>query len=152
VTPDDDVMRIPADLNRLASVREFVRNQAQRRGADGEAMNDMVQAVDEWVTNTIVHGYRGSPGFIEIALELRDGSLVAQVRDEAPAFDPTTLPAPDMSLPLEKRPLHGLGIHLMRELTDSMSYKHSGAGNELTLTKRLVTGRGGNDAEYHGRA
>ena len=134
-------MRIPADVSHLASVREFVRGHARRIDADPEAMNDMIQAVDESVTNAIVHGYRGSDGFVEVSLEERDGTLVAIVRDEAPAFDPTTVPSPDMSLPLEKRPLHGLGIHLMRELTDSMSYKHTGKANELTLTKRLVTGR-----------
>ena len=137
----DDVVRIPADLTLLASVREFVRNYAQRIGADPEAMNDMIQAVDESVTNAIVHGYRGSEGFVEVTLEERDGSLVANIRDEAPAFDPTAVPSPDMSLPLEQRPLHGLGIHLMREVTDSMSYKHTGFGNELTLSRRLVTGR-----------
>jgi serine/threonine-protein kinase RsbW len=141
VTPRDDVMRIPADVSQLASVRDFVRKRALSLGADRDAMNDMVQAVDESVTNAIVHGYRDSKGFVEVALEERDRSLVARVRDEAPAFDPTTIPSPDMSLPLEQRPLHGLGIHLIRELTDSMSYKHNGKANELTLTRRLVTER-----------
>ena len=141
MTHGDDVLRIRADLDGLASVREFVRNHAHRNGADQEAVNDMIQAVDESVTNAIVHGYRGSEGFVEVALEVRGGSLVAQVRDAAPPFDPTAVPSPDMSLPIDKRPFHGLGVHLMRELTDSMSYKHTGEGNELTLTKRLVTGR-----------
>ena len=141
MTHDDDVLRIPANLDRLASVREFVRNHAHRHGADHEAVNDLTQAIDESVTNAIVHGYRGSEGFVEVALDVRGGEIVAQIRDAAPPFDPTTVPSPDMSLPIDKRPFHGLGVHLMRELTDSMSYKHTGEGNELTLTKRLVTGR-----------
>ncbi len=141
MTHDDDVLRIPADLDRLASVREFVRNHAHRSGADQEAANDLIQAIDESVTNAIVHGYRGAEGFVDVALSVRGDEIVAQIRDAAPAFDPTAVPSPDTSLPLEERPFHGLGVHLTRELTDSMSYKHTAEGNELTLTRRLVTGR-----------
>ncbi len=57
-----NVLRIPADVKRLADVREFVRQHAADMGADAETTDDMVLAVDELTTNSIVHGYRGEEG------------------------------------------------------------------------------------------
>ncbi len=98
----------------------------------------MVRAVDECVCNIIVHGYRGRPGSIEIALWGSQESLVVRLRDQALPFDPTAVPSPDVTSPLEQRPLGGLGIHLARYLVDEMTYRQlPEGGNELTLVKRI---------------
>jgi anti-sigma regulatory factor (Ser/Thr protein kinase) len=56
----------------------------------------------------------------------------------APPFDPTRVPDPDLTLPLEERPLGGLGIYLIRQSVDKMVYRAvPEGGNELTLVKRL---------------
>jgi anti-sigma regulatory factor (Ser/Thr protein kinase) len=63
--------------------------------------------------------------------------LAVTLRDRAPAFDPTLVPEPDVSLPLEQRPVGGLGIYLSRRLVDDMRYRaRPGGGNETTLVKR----------------
>jgi anti-sigma regulatory factor (Ser/Thr protein kinase) len=59
--------------------------------------------------------------------------------DDAPLFDPTAVPPPDINLPLEERPLGGLGVHMMRQLTDELLYRVNSAGqNELIFVKRGV--------------
>lgn len=40
----------------------------------------------------------------------------------------------------------GLGIHLVRELMDELRYCRVGQYNRLTMTKRLGTAAGGDDA------
>jgi serine/threonine-protein kinase RsbW len=141
------VVRIPADVSELASVRQFIREHAWRAGADRQATDDLVQAVDESVTNAIVHGYQGADGAVEVELEVeQDGAdqrLVVHLRDQAPAFDPTSVPDPDLSLPLERRPFHGMGVFLTRELTDEVTYRRTARGNELTLVKQLKSNEGG---------
>jgi serine/threonine-protein kinase RsbW len=146
------VLRIEADVADLAHVRQFVRDFATRAGADPLATSDLVQAVDESVTNSIVHGYRGAPGSIEVEVDRDRTSLVVRLRDQAPPFDPTSVPPPDINAPLEKQRLGGLGIVLVREMTDAISYRHTTSGNELTLTKQIVTREGDSDAEPHHRA
>ena len=54
-------LRIEADLGRLADVRRFIREVATEAGAKVECLEDLVQAVDEAVTNVIVHGYPAVP-------------------------------------------------------------------------------------------
>jgi serine/threonine-protein kinase RsbW len=136
-------LRIASDVDELAAVRRFVRDTAVSAGVGRPEIDDMVQAVDETVTNVIVHGYRGAPGFVDLEIEAEDGALVVRVRDEAPQFDPTTLQAPDTSLPLDQRPFHGMGVFLTRELSDEVSYRYTEGGNELTIVKRYNKPGGG---------
>jgi anti-sigma regulatory factor (Ser/Thr protein kinase) len=143
VNREKDVLRVPADVRQLAAIRGFVRDRAGQAGADQQAVDDLVTAVDESVTNAIVHGYHGTSGTVEIEVARNGTSLVVRMRDHAPGFDPTSVPAPDLNRPLEEQRLGGLGVLLARQLADSVSYRHTGSGNELTLTKELVTREGG---------
>ncbi len=137
-------LSIAAGLERLAEVRAFVRTEAGALGADERAVDDLVQAVDEWVTNVLVHGYRGDAGPIEVEVAADESGIVVRVRDRAPAFDPHTAPRFDPSVPLEQRRLGGMGIHLMRELCTAMEYRPlPGGGNEVTLHRTLTEGTGG---------
>lgn len=132
------VLRIRASADELARVRAFVRDVAAREGAEAAAIADVVQAVDESVTNAIVHGYAGREGTVDVEVE-RDGSrLVVRLRDQAPRFDPTLVPPPDVTLPLELRPPGGMGVFLTRELMDDVRYRHSDDCNELTLVKDCI--------------
>lgn len=137
------VMRIPASVTELAAVREFIRRQARAAGADPVAVHDVVQAVDESVTNAIEHGYAGSPGTVEVEVDRAGRSLIVRLRDQAPPFDPTLVSTPDTTLPLEHRPLGGMGVFLTRELTDAVTYRRTRDGNELTLVKLCIDSKGG---------
>jgi serine/threonine-protein kinase RsbW len=126
--------RFAAELANLAPIRQFVEEAATSAGADREAVTGLIQAVDEAATNVIVHGYRGSLGEIELELVREKDALLVRLRDQAPPFDPTVIPAPDLTLPPHKRKVGGLGVHLMRQCVQDMSYRLTPVGeNELTL-------------------
>lgn len=130
-------LTIDAKLDCLSTIRRFVRGYAEGWGMHPEATADLVLAVDEAATNIIVHGYRGQDGIINVEIEQDGDALVVYLRDSAPPFDPTTLPPPDLSLPLEKRPLGGMGVFLLNGLMDDVRHKvTSEGGNELTLIKK----------------
>lgn len=131
-------LRVSAEPVNLARIRRFVADAAVELGADPAVVPDVIQAVDESATNIIVHGYRGSSGIVEVELHVSEGALIVQLRDHAPPFDPTRVAPPDLSSPLEQRPLGGMGVHLTRELTDEVRHSSpTGWSNELTLVKRL---------------
>ena len=143
-------LTVPAELVQLAEVRRFVRTAAAAAGASDEEVDDLVQAADECATNAIVHGYRGSAGSIEVQVADRGDGVAVSLRDAAPTFDPTGVPTPDVDAPLERRRPGGMGVHLMRELTDEFVHRPlSPQGNEVTMVKRLgreTGGRGRGDA------
>jgi len=130
----------PADL---ARVRAFVRRHAERAGLRGDALDDLVQAVDEMATNVLVHGYHKEPGPLTVVVEVGPGQLVVRIRDQAPLFDPGEWERPDGAADwLHRRP-GGFGIPLARGCVDDIYHRprtdHAAAGgNELTLLKRTT--------------
>ncbi len=134
---------VAAQLENLAEIRRFVLEEAAALGAGEEAICDLELAVDEAACNIICHGYERRGGTIQVEVE-RDGDrLVVRLCDEAPLFDPSRHPSPNVTLPLEDRPLGGLGIFLIRQAVDEMVYRVTAeGGNELTLIKRLEGGGG----------
>lgn len=135
-------LHIAADLNNLAVIRDFVQETATALGADPAAIPDVLLAVDEAATNIIVYGYQGQSGTIEIEMNRMMDSLVICLRDQAIPFDPTVIPPPDLTLPLEQRPVGGLGIYLIRQLMDEVTHRiMPQGGNELVLIKRGIGGQ-----------
>jgi anti-sigma regulatory factor (Ser/Thr protein kinase) len=61
------------------------------------------------------------------------------------------VPQPSLDLPLEQRPLGGMGVHLARTLTDGLDHRIlPGGGNETTVRKRLrQDGTGGPSDGHH---
>lgn len=138
MTTGERRLRIGADLGRLAEVRGLVRDVAASSEAPPACIDDLVQAVDEAASNVIRHGYRGSSGWIDVAAELADDRIVVTLEDEAPQFDPTTAPEPDLTVPPERRRPGGMGIHLMRAAMDTIDHSpRPGGGNILVMSRRL---------------
>ena len=132
------MLRVTATLATLAAVRHFVSGTGQSFGLEDDVVVDIVQAVDEAVTNIVVHGYGHNPGPVEIEMTRKTGDLIVRLSDQAPFFDPTTVPTPSPASHLEPS-TGGWGILMMRTLTDRMSYRAlPEGGNELTLVKALA--------------
>jgi len=123
-------------LENLAAMRRYVEDVAAHGAGKPEAILDMLLAVNEATTNLVQHAYRGGPGAIEIEVGYEGDALVVCLRDWSPRFDPAQVPDRDVTEPLEVRPLGGLGIPMMRQLTDELIYREGPDGaNELILTK-----------------
>ncbi|MEW6224250.1 MAG: ATP-binding protein [Chloroflexota bacterium] len=143
-TAEEPVMRCGGDVAELASVRAFVRRSAAALGAGETLAGEIVQAVDEWVTNVALHGYRGGGGPVEVELSRDEAGIVVRIRDHAPVFDPADAPPFDPSVPLERRRPGGMGIHLILEITDRFTHRTiPGGGNEVTM--HLATDSTGGD-------
>jgi anti-sigma regulatory factor (Ser/Thr protein kinase) len=133
---DARTIEIEARLDRLAAVRAFVRSSCAELGAADDCVVDLVQAVDEAATNIVTHGYEGQAGPIEVTISSAADGVRVEVRDRAPAFDPTSVGEPDLAS-TRLRP-GGMGIHLIRAATDSMTHDdRPGGGNILTLVRTL---------------
>jgi len=108
-------------------------------GLPGPARTSMMTALDEVLANVVHHGLAGADGTIELTMGRNDGRVVVAVADTAAPFNPLLMPVPDTSLPLERRQIGGLGIALVRALTDEVAYERRDGRNHLTLTWRVGT-------------
>jgi anti-anti-sigma factor len=70
-------------------------------------------------------------------VELEGNSLRVTITDDGPPFDPLAYADPDTELSVEEREIGGLGIHLVRQMMDEVSYRYEGDRNIVVLVKRL---------------
>ena len=131
-------MRVPNRVDALFPAKAEAEAWLQARRASPAASFLVILAIDELVTNCIKYGYDDADEHtIEITLSEVDETLTMVVADDGHAFNPLRARPPDLSLPIEDRPIGGLGIHLLRELADHLAYERRDGTNRLTLTKRM---------------
>ena len=95
--------------------------------------------LDELVTNILSYGRRAEALSPDVGVRIAccSGAVRIEVDDDGRAFDPLAdaPPAPAVDGPVV--PVGGFGLHLVREFTRTMSYRHHGGRNHLTLTLAL---------------
>ena len=95
--------------------------------------------LDEIVGNIIKYGGQGneSPFDIAVDVEFAGDFLELCIEDSAPRFDPTAVEAPNLDADLSSRTIGGLGLHLVRQTMDAMTYHREAGRNVLRLQKRI---------------
>src|SRR6266536_4447818 len=145
---------LPATLDSLARISEFITDATARVGLDEHAAWQVQLAVDEASTNIIQHGYDAAAlGEIELTWRVEGDRLVVTLRDSGRRFNPDDVPAPDITSPLEERQAGGLGLYLMGQLMDSVWFDFDDQqGNLLTMVKHVgATGESVRVFELTGR-
>ncbi len=109
-------------------------------GWSANEQNRIELVLEEAMLNVALHGYDGKGGWLKVSLEaVDDGSLLLSLEDAAIPFDPLGMPSPDCSLAMEERNIGGLGVHLVRNMSDGLSYSFKEGHNCLQLTFRQRT-------------
>ncbi len=124
----------PGTLDSLEPIREYVTQAAKAAGLDRGATYNLCLAIDEIATNVVVHGYEeaGLQGDLEVDSAIEPNRLVVRLTDHGKPYDPGAHDVPDevdLSLPLEDRPIGGLGILLARKGVDELEYDVTKDGN-----------------------
>ena len=131
-------LRLCNTMDAIAPANEAAEAWLSKQQISPEISFFISLAIEELVTNCIKYGYDDAgEHIIDIVLSVADHTLTMTVVDDGHPFDPLSVPPPDLSLAIEDRPIGGLGIHMLRELADSMTYERRDATNRLTLVKRL---------------
>ena len=130
---------VAATLDSLEAIAEFVMAAAASAGLDKRASYHLRLAVDEIATNIIVHGYAdaGLQGALELSADIDDRTLTISIEETGATFDPRQAAAPDTDLPLEQRPIGGLGVYLAIRSVDEFLYARIGDRNRTILKMHL---------------
>ena len=129
------LMNQRGELGRLgARVEEFGKN-------CGLAPNDTAVAnlvLDELVSNVIKYAYDDTHEHqIRVTVEVQPHLLIISVEDDGKPFNPLHAPEPNLDLPIEERPLGGLGVHIVKAIADAVDYRRDEDCNIVRVEKRL---------------
>ncbi|HUF48751.1 MAG TPA: ATP-binding protein [Vicinamibacterales bacterium] len=111
-----------------------------RGGVDDGVRRRVLTALDDVLSNIVRHGGDAVPADIVILASSGPEGFVLDVSDSATAFNPLLAPQPDTTLPLDRRRPGGLGIVLVRGLSDDVRYDRREGRNHVTMTWREAPG------------
>jgi anti-sigma regulatory factor (Ser/Thr protein kinase) len=135
---DQLCLTLDSSLAEVATLAKAIERFAATHALPLETWSAINLALEELVTNIILHGYQGQPGrVIRVEIMLRPGVLELSVEDSASPFNPLLAPEPDLTLPLHQRVPGGLGVHLVRKMMDHLEYQSSVGKNKLSMIKRF---------------
>lgn len=140
LTKPDIIMEIKADLLYLPAIGHFCKAVFSRhpclQGREDQLAYKLELIIYEACSNVIRHAY--SPlegGILKFKMQFNDTSIVLQVIDFGPGFDPSNIPTPDVTNPRET----GMGLFIIRKTVDNLKYGFSEqeGGNVMHMEKHL---------------
>ena len=103
-----------------------------------KVINELCIVIDEVLSNIILHGFKhNTPHLIHVNWMVEGDYLIMQFFDQGKPFNPLLLQKPVLTNSLDNRPIGGLGVHLMKNLVDDISYERTNDHN-LLMIKKIV--------------
>lgn len=135
----DEELTLKNDMHQINVLSSFVKDITGRLNLEPKLASNVRLAVEEAVVNVMDYAYPvGLEGDISISAKSDGKRLKFIISDEGVPFDPTKALQVDTTLAVEDRPVGGLGIHLVRQLMDSINYERIDGKNTLTLRKEII--------------
>lgn len=130
---------VPATLDQLDGVMEFVRGQLKGYDCSVKQMMQIEIAVEEIYVNIANYAYEPESGDAVIRCGISEGPLriIIQFLDGGRPYNPLKKEDPDITLGAEDRQIGGLGIYMAKKSMDGIEYSYKDGKNILTISKRL---------------
>ena len=123
-----------ADDKSMIPVSEFAKSLTEKLTVVPKIANKVSIAVDEIYSNIV--NYSGAD-LATISYEIKDGRLYMTFADDGIPYNPIKAEEPDVTLSAEERKIGGLGIFMVKKMTESMEYTYEDDKNILSLVISL---------------
>lgn len=123
----------------LARLADAVEEFAAQESLSGTLPINLNLVLEELITNSVSYALTDAAEPV-LGLRLwRDGNMVvAQLEDNGAAFDPfREVPKPDIEQGLDERPIGGLGVFLVMQLSEAAHYERDGDTNRIILHLKM---------------
>jgi len=138
-------IQVENDLAELERVSRLVDAFGAQHDLPRRVVFELNLVLDEVLTNVMSYGYADTRQHqiivrLSVMLEPHPAEVVIEVEDDGRPFDPTEAEVPALDSPVEERPVGGLGIHLVRQLMDGLTYRRQ-QGKNVLLLRRVIDDR-----------
>lgn len=127
------------DLSEISRLEAFLEELGTELQLTPELVMNINLALEEAIANIIMYAYPSEQQQkVVLKVTFSEQQLVFLLSDKGIIFDPTQVEDADIDLPLEERPIGGLGIFLIRQIMNEVSYERIGDVNRLTMKKDIT--------------
>lgn len=131
-------IRISNDLNEIGVLATFIEELGEELSLSAETTMNINLALEEAIANIIMYAYPPEEQHsILLRVTATEKQLIFLLTDRGASFDPTQVDEVDITLPIEERPVGGLGIFLIRSIMNEISYQRIDNENQLIMKKDI---------------
>ncbi len=130
---------VDASLQQLEGVLRFVQDDMCQCRLSSEDAFKLITIAEEVFTNIASYAYEeGKKGRVKILLQCDGNFYYVTFVDTGKPYDPLLKEDPDISLPLAKRDIGGLGVFLVKKLANNVTYQRQENQNILQISVRVT--------------
>jgi sigma-B regulation protein RsbU (phosphoserine phosphatase) len=133
-SPPDYQLVIKNSITNLSSISENITQLCNNWKLTTEVCNRVNLVVEELISNTIFYGYTDTLEHdIILNLMCDKDTISIEIIDDAKEFNPVEQPSTGTNSAITEREIGGMGIHLVKNLTDSFTYHRIGNQNSIKI-------------------
>ena len=131
-------IKIKNQVGELEKVNAFIEEIGDELQLDMELLMNLNLVMEEMVSNVIFYAYpEGKTADIELSAELVGRQLTFVLSDKGREFDPTMKEDIDTETDPADRDLGGIGIYIVKNIMNEVTYQRLEGKNLLTMKKVL---------------
>ncbi len=121
---------IKNQLSEIGRVHRFI----EKLDLSQRTTFNLTLIMDEVLSNIVNYGFNdGEEHAIQIRISSQPGEIHLKFVDDGIDFNPLQMPEPNLDLPIEQRPAGGLGIFIVKRLSQTMIYDRRNNANHLKV-------------------
>jgi serine/threonine-protein kinase RsbW len=125
-------------VGELERVNQFIEEIGEELGLDMELQMNLNLVMEEMVSNVIFYAYpEGKTADIELQAESNGKELTFVLSDQGKEFDPTAKEDADPDVNPIDREIGGMGIYIVKNIMNHVTYQRLEGKNLLTMTKKI---------------
>ncbi len=131
-------LKLKNQVGELERVNTFVAEICEELHLDAELQMNLNLVMEEMVSNVIFYAYPlGATADIELLAESDGKELTFVLSDQGVAFDPTQKEDADVDVNPADRELGGMGIYIVKNIMNQVTYQRLKGKNLLTMKKSI---------------
>ena len=142
-----NTITVPATIDQLDTVLAFLQEQLADVNCPDDTQMQVSIAAEEIFVNIANYAYVPNSGDATIRCQVDKEKDPVQITieflDSGIPYDPLAREGPDVTLSAEARDVGGLGIFMVKQMMDNVTYDYRDGKNILTITKNLHSSKAG---------
>lgn len=134
-----DSLTLEADIHNLPELLSFIGRYVQNMEYNHEKKKQLDISVEEIFVNIASYAYPSGSGKVTVSAEYTadTSEITVTFIDDGIPYNPVSSKDPDITLYADKRQIGGLGIFMVKNMMDKLSYEYKCGQNIFKITKKL---------------